>query len=194
MTKIHQERQSGTSTDLNHEMDMIADQFRPLLEETEQAELDAERAQREEDSLDSLRRVRALTELTRRLQAKAALRAEADGHTQREIGAALGKPQAQIHRLLRRAKVEEIGTNPPEVVGVPAVEIILQYKAGAISRGTMIGRLTGAQQGHSAGGEHDEGFVPGAWDDVREAFLTGLLTEREYEAVRENWAAGRRRR
>lgn len=165
-------------------LDQIADQFRPPLTADEQAELVAERARRDLDSLDSLRRVRALLELTRRLEVQALLRADAEGRTQREIGGALGKPQTQVHRLLRGAKASEIDTHLTVDFSVPATEIILQYKAGAISRGTMIGRLIGARHGHSAGGEHDDGFVPDTWDQVRDAFLAGLLTEAEYEEIR----------
>ncbi|MFT3873150.1 MAG: hypothetical protein QM714_10965 [Nocardioides sp.] len=130
------------------------------------------------DSEARLSATRALRELVEIEQIRAALNAERDGRTQREIGRLLGVSQTEVHRMLRRAK--NAGT---DWVRVAPRELILRYRAGLISRGTLLGRLNGIEEGQVAPHSGD-GYTPGAWDQVRDAFMDGLLTEDEYEELR----------
>lgn len=169
---------------------MVVDAAAPYVDADERQALAHDREARRADTVESLRRVRALTELLQIQEERAVLSAATDGRTQREIAAALGKPQTQIHRILRRARLGETG------VRTPVREVILQYKAGAITQGMMIGLLRGAAEGTSAGGQHDDGFAPGDWDEIRSAYMAGMLTEAEYGALRQatsHAGSGRRR-
>ena len=185
MTSTEQEA-TGTPTQL----DSIADAAGPFMEPDEHLALSRERAARAIDPLEELRRVRALTELLDIYEERAVSRATADGRTQREVAEALGRPQTHIHRTLRRARISEADQR------TSAREVILQYKAGAMRQGMMLGMLTGSAEGTSAEGLHDDGFAPDDWDEIRSAFMTGLLTEAEYEELRRTKAksASRRRR
>ena len=131
------------------------------------------------DSAARLSAARALRELVEIEQIRAALNAERDGRTQREIGRLLGVSQTDVHRMLRRAK--NAGT---DWVRVAPRELILRYRAGLISRGTLLGRLNDLDEGQVAPHSGD-GYAPGTWDQVRDAFMDGLLTEDEYEELRE---------
>jgi len=176
---------SGDHADL----DVITDAAGPYLNDDERQQLARDRGSRRSDPLEELRRVRALSELLQVNEERAVERASADGRTQREIAAALGKPQTQVHRILRRARLSESEAR------TPAREVILQYKSGAITQGMMIGLLRGAAEGSSAGGQHDDGYAPDDWDEIRSAYMTGLLTEAEYEELRHGTAhPGARRR
>lgn len=131
------------------------------------------------DSEARLSAARALRELVEIEQIRAALNAERDGRTQREIGRLLGVSQTEVHRMLRRAK-----NAVTDWVRVAPRELILRYRAGLISRGTLLGRLNGLDEGQVAPHSGD-GYTPGTWDQVRDAFMDGLLTEDEYEDLRE---------
>jgi len=183
---------SATSHATNDEqsaLDEVADALAPHLEQVDAQALARERATRTLDPLGGLRRTRALTELLEIDEARVVMRASDAGHPQRAIAEALGKPQTQIHRILRRARISEA------IMRTSAREIILQHQAGAISRGTMLGLLKGAAEGISAGGEHDAGFAPDDWDEIRSAFMASLITEAEYEELRSSKAqSGTRRR
>lgn len=169
--------------------DAIADAVAPYLEPAERQTLVRERRDRALDPLDALRRSRALAELLEIDEERAVLRASDAGYPQRTIAQSLGKPQTQIHRILRRARLGE--TN----MRTTAREVILQRQAGAITQGMMLGLLKGAAEGTSALGEHDSGFMPDDWDEIRSAYMSGLLTEVEYEELRGGKAqSGNRRR
>lgn len=172
------------------QLNQLADAAGSYLDPAEQKALDHDRAACAVNSLEELRRVSALQELLSIHEERAVARAAADGRTQREIAAALGKPQTQIHRILRRARLGEAERR------ASAREVILQYRAGAIREGMMLGLLKGASEGRSAQGQHDDGFVRDDWDEIRSAYMSGLLTEEQYESLRaaKTSASGRRRR
>lgn len=180
---------SGTGGSLT-QLNQLADAAGPHLDQMEQEALDQDRAVSAASPLEELRRVSALQELLSITEERAVARAAADGRTQREIAAALRKPQTQVHRILRQARLGEASRR------ASAREVILQFRAGVISEGMMIGLLRGASEGKSGGGQHDEGFVRDDWDEIRTAFLSGLLTEDQYESLRTTKmsASGRRRR
>jgi hypothetical protein len=184
MNATHQASRNGPSN-----LDAISDAVANHLEPEEAAAVARERATRAAEPFDSLRRVRALAELLEIDEARAVLRAADAGQTQRAIAEALGKPQTQIHRILRRARLSETDMR------TSAREVILQCQAGAITHGMMVGLLKGAAEGKSAQGEHDSGFAPDDWDEIRSAYMSSLLTEAEYEELRRSSRqAGNRRR
>ncbi|GAA1134817.1 sigma factor-like helix-turn-helix DNA-binding protein [Nocardioides aquiterrae] len=126
-----------------------------------------------------LRAARAWSELTELEQTRSALLATEDGMAQREIARLLGVSQTEVHRMLRRARTvsrDWFATTPRE--------LILEYNAGIISRGMLVGRLGGVAEGAGGPGELDDGYKPDSWDEVRDAYLDGLLTEEEYEELR----------
>ena len=125
-----------------------------------------------------LQAARAWEELAALEKTRAALGAADDGMSQREIGELLDVPQTEVHRLLRRAR-----TSGRDWGREGARELILRYRAGLISRGTMVGSLSSAERGRSGDGFED-GYVPGAWDEIRDAYLDGLLADDEYDELR----------
>lgn len=123
-----------------------------------------------------LRAMRARRELLAADEASAAVGASDDGLTQRQIGALLGRSQADVHRLLRRARNSE--PNETRLT-------ILRAVAGDESRGTMIGRLRpGLSRGQHSEGEQIDGYAAGELDEIRRAFMEGFLTEDEYNEIR----------
>ena len=169
-------------------LDVLGDAVGPYLVADERAELASAREIRAANPLEELRRVRALKELLRINEERAVQRAVADGRTQRDVAAALGQPQTQIHRILRRARLSESETR------TGAREVILQYKAGVVTQGMMIGLLQKAARGTSDEGVHDSGYAPDDWDEIRSAYMTGLLSESEYEELRGGATHGGSRR
>ncbi len=128
------------------------------------------------DHQEDLRAVRARRELIAIEEVDSAVAAARDGLTQRQIAGLLGRSQSDVHRMLRRA-----------AEGMPSEtwKIILRAAAGDGTRATMVGRLRpGLNRGTSPVGEQVEGYLPGPLDDVRRAFMEGLLTEREYDEIR----------
>lgn len=170
----------STSLDSNADahLDRLADAVALIPPDVEKEEVAKARARRALDPLDGLRRVRALAELLDLAEERAVLRAADDGQTQRAIATALGKSQTQVHRILQRARLA--GTD----LRVNTREVILLYQAGVISRGTMLGRLDSTWEGQSAESEFDSGYLPGPWDEIRSAYLAGLLTDEDYEELR----------
>lgn len=169
---------SSLESNANSDLDRLADAVALVPPEVEKEEVAKARAKRALDPLDGLRRARALAELLDLAEERAVLRAADDGQTQRAIATALGKPQTQVHRILQRARLA--GTD----LRVNTREVILLYQAGAISRGTMLGRLDSSREGESAESEFDSGYLPGSWEEIRSAYMAGLLTDEEYERLR----------
>lgn len=134
-------------------------------------------AQRTEERLV---RARALKELTRIHETREALSAATDGVSQRKIATLLGTSQTEVHRMLRRARVGDL-VEPLLSVR----EVVLQRVAGMITSGTMRGTLTDMSRGETPAGEQVDGYRPGTWDAVRAAYLDGLLSEHEYEELRQ---------
>lgn len=125
---------------------------------------------------EALRGVRARRELLAIEESEQVLDAERAGMTQRQIASELGRSQTDVHRLLRKARA-----------GLPseARRLILQAVAGEISRGTMVGRLKSHMvEGVEAPGEQVDGYEPGELDEVRRAFMDGLISESEYNEIR----------
>lgn len=125
-----------------------------------------------------LQAARAWRELAELDVTRAALQAADDGVTQREIGRLLDASQTEVHRLLRRARTAGRDWGREGIR-----ELVLRYRAGLISRGTLIGRLSELADGRS-GGPAGDGYVPGAWDEVRDAYMDGLLDDAEYDELR----------
>ncbi len=169
-------------------IDVIADAVAPHLDTEEKRALARDRAARSADPLEDVRRTRALAELLDLYEERRVLRAADSGQTQRAIAEAAGKPQTQIHRILRRARLAEPN------VRAKAREVILLRRAGAITQGMMLGLLQGAAEGASALGEHDSGYAPDDWDEIRSAYMSSLLTEAEYESLRASNAQNESRR
>lgn len=128
------------------------------------------------DRRSDLRAVRARRELVTIEEAEAALAASKSGVSQREIAADLGRSQTDIHRLLRKSRA-----------GMPSAtwRTILRGVAGDGTRATMVGLLRpGLERGEVPSGEQTDGYVPSGLDEVRRAYMEGLLTEDEYNQIR----------
>lgn len=125
---------------------------------------------------ETLRGIRARRELLAIEESEQVLHAERAGMTQRQIAAELGRSQSDVHRLLRRARAD---------VPSEARRLILQAVAGEISRGTLVGRLKPQMvRGTDAEGEQVDGYAPGELDEVRQAYMDGLISESEYNEIR----------
>lgn len=103
----------------------------------------------------------------------------AAGKTQRDIADILQTTQPRVHRMLKAMESRDPESESPE-------EIILRAIAEGTPRREMVRRLalfhyTFRQRAP----EPFEGAVTGTWDEVRQAFMSGLLTEREFERVRD---------
>jgi len=123
----------------------------------------------------ALRQVRARTELCGLAEVRVVRQATKAGLSQRAIAKLLGTSQTNVHRLLRQSRAVDDRRGPREV--------ILCYVAGEISRGALIGSLSDLARGsHPEDG--GDGYLPGTWDEVRAAFLDGLLAETDYEELR----------
>lgn len=87
--------------------------------------------------------------------------------------------QPRVHRMLKAMEDRDPESESPE-------EIILRAVAEGTPRHELVRRLA---QFHytfrQRAPEPFEGAVTGSWDEVRHAFVTGLLTEREFERVRD---------
>jgi hypothetical protein len=101
------------------------------------------------------------------------------GKTQRDIADILQTTQPRVHRMLKAMEDRDAEAESPE-------EIILLAAANGTPRPELVRRLT---QFHytfrQRAPQPFEGAVTGSWDEVRHAFVTGLLTEREFERVRD---------
>ena len=140
------------------------------------------RTQTEQSPLNMLRSARARLELTERARERDVLIAVRAGHTQREIAAALGESQSTVHRLIRRARARQQAETPS---AIDARFQLLRYLAGELeSRGELSGFLTGARAGEFAPGNQVDGYLPDSWDEIRTAFLDGLIDADLYEYLR----------
>lgn len=101
------------------------------------------------------------------------------GKTQREVADILQTTQPRVHRMLKAMEGRDPETPSPE-------EIILRAAVEGTPRADLVRRLA---QFHYTFRQHApepfEGAVSGTWDEVRHAFVTGLLSEREFERVRD---------
>lgn len=134
--------------------------------------------------LDLLRESRAKMELLRSDRERQMLIAEAAGHSQREMAHASGESQPTIHRIIRRARARQQGSSPR----VPEARLqLLRYLAGELqSKGELVGLLTGSAPGQLAPGNQVDGYVPDSWDEIRLAYLDGLIDSGLYEYLRAN--------
>lgn len=135
-----------------------------------------------EEPLQLLRSTRAKLELLLNEREREALVAAAAGHSQREIARAMGESQATINRLLSRARARQQAESP---LTVSARQILLRYLAGELkSRGDLLGQLTGVRPGEFAPGNQVDGYIAGSWDEVRTAYLDGMIDTGLYEYLR----------
>lgn len=101
------------------------------------------------------------------------------GKSQREVADILQTTQPRVHRMLKAMEGRDPEAESPE-------EMILRAAVEGTARRELVRRLA---QFHytfrQRAPEPFEGAVNGSWDEVRHAFMTGLLSEREFERVRD---------
>lgn len=100
------------------------------------------------------------------------------GMAQRDIADLLHTTQPRVHRMLKAMEGRRGDTQTPE-------EIILRATVDGTDRDALVERLAECActfREHAP--EPSEGAIGGSWDDVKHAFVTGLLTQGEYERVR----------
>jgi hypothetical protein len=99
------------------------------------------------------------------------------GKAQRDIADLLHTTQPRVHRMLKAMEGRSVDFTTPE-------EIILRATVDGADRDALVERL--AEYGYTFrqhAPEPFEGAIDGSWDDVRHAFMTGLLSQGEYERV-----------
>ena len=104
---------------------------------------------------------------------------ERAGKSQRDIADLLHTTQPRVHRMLKAMEGRGDDDATPE-------EIILRATVDGSDRDALIKRLAEFRytfRQHAP--EPFEGAVGGSWDDVKHAFMTGLLSQGEYERVRD---------
>jgi hypothetical protein len=124
----------------------------------------------------SLRRARE--RLDRIEEMRDAQKLERAGKTQRDIADLLHTTQPRVHRMLKAMEGRDDDATPEE--------IILRAAVDGSDRNALIKRLAEIRytfRQHAP--EPFEGAVGGSWDDVKHAFMTGLLSQGEYERVRD---------
>lgn len=103
------------------------------------------------------------------------------GQTQETLASALQISQPTVHRLARQTR------NNPALTDTSPSEVIYRGTVGEITRAAMARQLvdlpltTGADDptGHEA-------YVRGTWDQIENAAGRGLITETEYETLRDS--------
>ncbi|NPC97245.1 hypothetical protein [Nocardioides sp. zg-DK7169] len=103
-------------------------------------------------------------------------------YSQREIAEVLGTTQPRVHRMLKAMEGRSADVETPE-------EIILRAIVADVDgpeREQMIQALIGYDYTfREYAPEPLEGAIEGTWDEVTHASMTGLLSEEEYERVRD---------
>jgi hypothetical protein len=128
---------------------------------------------------DRLREARAERELQRLRETRIVVEAAEKNLTQRTIADLLGRSQSDVFRMLKAARARQAA------VGESVREIILNYVVRDISRGELLGRLTDLQHGTNEGPDFSDGYQHGAFDDVKVAWLDGLIDDELYEEIRQ---------
>jgi predicted XRE-type DNA-binding protein len=101
------------------------------------------------------------------------------GRPQRDIADLLHTTQPRVHRMLRAMEGRVSDAATPE-------EIILRATVDGADRDALVKRLTECTYTFRRHAPAPiEGAVSGSWDDVKHAFVTGLLSQGEYERVRD---------
>lgn len=121
---------------------------------------------------------RALERLLKIDDMRAAVQLSHAGRTQREIAETLHTTQPRVHRMLKAMELRGSDRETPE-------EVVLRATVKGTDRDTLVealSRLTYTFTEHAP--EPFDGSKPGTWNQVRSAYLSGLLTEPEYERVR----------
>ena len=99
------------------------------------------------------------------------------GKTQRQIADALHTTQPRVHRMLKVVLHHSDGRSPEE--------LILRATADSTDRKELVRALSRC---HYTFREHApepfEGATRGSWDEVRSAFVAGMLSKDEFERVR----------
>lgn len=122
---------------------------------------------------------RARERLDRIEEMRDAQRLAEAGKAQRDIADLLHTTQPRVHRMLKAMETRKRDAETPE-------EIILRATVDGTDRAALVRRLAKCKytfRKHAP--EPFEGAVGGSWDDVKHAFMTGLLTQGEYERVRD---------
>lgn len=132
----------------------------------------------EADAADELRAHRSARELMALRRARSVLRAANQNQTQRWIAENLGCSQTEVHRTLRSARAQHLDE------GETVRELLLRLGVNEVSRGYVVGRLSGISKGVSAPRELEDGYVRGDFDDVRVAWHEGLIDDDLYEEIR----------
>lgn len=121
---------------------------------------------------------RAQERLLRIEDMKAAATLSETGKSQREIASTLSTTQPRIHRMLKAVEGHDRNVWPEE--------IILRAVVSKSSRTKLIDALSNLKytfREHAP--EPFDGSKGGTWDEVSSAYVSGLLSKKEYESVRE---------
>lgn len=101
------------------------------------------------------------------------------GKPQRDIADLLRTTQPRVHRMLKATEGRPADEATPE-------EVILRATVDAVDREGLVERLsTRSYTFRAHAPEPFEGATSGSWDDVKHAYMTGLLSQEEYERVRD---------
>lgn len=103
------------------------------------------------------------------------------GFTQAQIASDSGLSQPTVSRTLARVAAA------PDIVKQSPREFILQRATGALSSSQMrdaLMRFPYTHGRHEPEGSVDSVYVPGTWDQVRQAHQEGLLSDLEWELLR----------
>lgn len=101
------------------------------------------------------------------------------GKTQREVADILQTTQPRVHRMLKAMEDRDPEAESPE-------EMILRASVEGTPRADLVRRLARIHYTfRQRAPEPFEGAVSGTWDEVRHALMAGLLSEGEFERVRD---------
>jgi predicted DNA-binding protein (UPF0251 family) len=129
-----------------------------------------------------LRSLRARRELLHIEQDEALQASLRDGLSQREIASFAGISQPTVQRILQRIR-RDSATAASTTTDVR--RLILRHAAQEISEQELVAALsTRLVSGELSPASLPDGYIPGSWDEVRSAFLDGLLDEDLYETLR----------
>ncbi len=128
-------------------------------------------------------RRRARQRLDRIEEMRDARRLATVGQSAQQIADHLDTTEDRAFRMLKATEGRSVDEVTPE-------EIILRFAAGGGDRGRLVERLSAcAFTYREYAPEPFDGAVSGSWDDVRRAVTEGLLSQDEYDLVREAVAA-----
>jgi len=127
-----------------------------------------------------LKMARAARELNRLREARLAVEAADQGLSQRAIAKALDRSQTDVFRMLKAARSGD------DITDTSVRERVLQYAAGEITRDVLVDLLVDLERGKAEGGDLVDGYSHGSFDDVKTAWLEGLIDDDLYEEIHRN--------